>query len=596
MARTLKLTLEVDDKGSLVVKNASGKMKRSINDIEKTSKNVTSKMSNQWVAVGAAMMAAVSAQKVISAFKSIVDYGDQLGKTSDRLGVSAENLDKLIKLGEYADVTFSELNTAFRIMARNTVMAAKGTGEAAEAFERLGISTDEFMKMSPMEQFKKLAESIMGLESSTERAALAQQLLGRSGTQLLTIFPDLEENMKNVNSQWDDEKAKNAEKFNDQLTTMKNDFVKLGEAIMNKVLPPLTRFFSQIEQDYITRHTRAMIEYQNQLTEVNDELAELNSYVDADEKREAKREAKIKQLEAEKQSLLDLIHVEKTLVDVRKKADEQKEKKKSKTGTTATGTSTSSKELDDFVRKSIQAASTLEDTEMKHIEDLKKAGERARKIKIDITKQEYEDKLEQEERMFQATQDRINAELELINAATDREAEMYNELGDEITSSMKDSFKSVMLGTKSIEDALVDMLDRIAEAFLDFALSMIDSEMMMTLMKGIGGLFGSFGGSGLGNVSTIRGGMGGGYGFAEGGIVSGPHTGYPVTLHGTEAVIPLDKGGGGGGGNTLIIQAMDARSFTEFARRNPEAFATVMNDMANKGHSGFRGAVKKAVQ
>jgi hypothetical protein len=49
-------------------------------------------------------------------------------------------------------------------------------------------------------------------------------------------------------------------------------------------------------------------------------------------------------------------------------------------------------------------------------------------------------------------------------------------------------------------------------------------------------------------------------GFADGGIASGPTSGYPVELHGTEAVVPLPDGrtipvtvkgmGGGSGGNT----------------------------------------------
>lgn len=51
-------------------------------------------------------------------------------------------------------------------------------------------------------------------------------------------------------------------------------------------------------------------------------------------------------------------------------------------------------------------------------------------------------------------------------------------------------------------------------------------------------------------------------GFSEGGVASGPAGGYPVMLHGTEAVVPLSggrsipvemKGGGGGGGNTFNI-------------------------------------------
>ena len=51
--------------------------------------------------------------------------------------------------------------------------------------------------------------------------------------------------------------------------------------------------------------------------------------------------------------------------------------------------------------------------------------------------------------------------------------------------------------------------------------------------------------------------------FSGGGIASGPSSGYPATLHGTEAVVPLPDGktipvslegmGGGGGGSTVNI-------------------------------------------
>lgn len=48
--------------------------------------------------------------------------------------------------------------------------------------------------------------------------------------------------------------------------------------------------------------------------------------------------------------------------------------------------------------------------------------------------------------------------------------------------------------------------------------------------------------------------------FAGGGVASGPRSGYPVTLHGTEAVIPLENGdvpiklkGGAGGGDNINV-------------------------------------------
>jgi hypothetical protein len=64
---------------------------------------------------------------------------------------------------------------------------------------------------------------------------------------------------------------------------------------------------------------------------------------------------------------------------------------------------------------------------------------------------------------------------------------------------------------------------------------------------------------------------------AEGGVFSGPATGYPATLHGTEAVVPLPGGRGipveGAGGGTLQVNitATDSQSFTDLVARNPQA-------------------------
>lgn len=65
---------------------------------------------------------------------------------------------------------------------------------------------------------------------------------------------------------------------------------------------------------------------------------------------------------------------------------------------------------------------------------------------------------------------------------------------------------------------------------------------------------------------------------AEGGVFSGPTSGYPATLHGTEAVVPLPGGraipveGAGGGGNLQVnITATDSQSFTDLVARNPQA-------------------------
>tara|TARA_R100001509_G_scaffold164922_1_gene144249 strand:- start:4205 stop:5590 length:1386 start_codon:yes stop_codon:yes gene_type:complete len=69
-------------------------------------------------------------------------------------------------------------------------------------------------------------------------------------------------------------------------------------------------------------------------------------------------------------------------------------------------------------------------------------------------------------------------------------------------------------------------------------------------------------GDGLGALGDLAGGALDLIGFSAGGIASGPTSGYPAMLHGTEAVVPLPDGrsipvslegtGGGGGGNATF--------------------------------------------
>ena len=66
-------------------------------------------------------------------------------------------------------------------------------------------------------------------------------------------------------------------------------------------------------------------------------------------------------------------------------------------------------------------------------------------------------------------------------------------------------------------------------AFLDPILDVIS-----TILDGVSAVL-DFGGSLLGGAADFL-------GFSEGGIASGPTSGYPAVLHGTEAVVPLPDG------------------------------------------------------
>jgi len=113
----------------------------------------------------------------------------------------------------------------------------------------------------------------------------------------------------------------------------------------------------------------------------------------------------------------------------------------------------------------------------------------------------------------------------------------------------------------------------------------------------------------LDGVSAILSGVGGFLGagadmlgFSDGGVASGPSSGYPVALHGTEAVVPLpdgrtipvsikgDMGGGGSTNNITINVSGSGGNAKEIAKAVSEEVSKVLRNKS-RGNSYSRGVI-----
>ena len=113
-------------------------------------------------------------------------------------------------------------------------------------------------------------------------------------------------------------------------------------------------------------------------------------------------------------------------------------------------------------------------------------------------------------------------------------------LRDTLTGGMENAFMSIVDGSKSAKQAFADF----AKQMLAQIAKMIIQMMIFNALKSIGGGFFSGGGVATppgarygGIMQARRGGMFENY--STGGIARGRQAGYPVMLHGTEAVVPL---------------------------------------------------------
>ena len=105
-----------------------------------------------------------------------------------------------------------------------------------------------------------------------------------------------------------------------------------------------------------------------------------------------------------------------------------------------------------------------------------------------------------------------------------------------------------------VTDPIGGAFDWLVGAASGFASSVMDIN--KPVIDGVSGITNAIGGIG-GGISGAVGAVGSFLGFSQGGIASGPSSGYPAMLHGTEAIVPLPNGRSipvemsGGGGHSF---------------------------------------------
>lgn len=190
MADKIKLTIEGDstslkaatNSASTSIANLSAKSRESINSFAK------------WGAAAGLAGAAVIAGVVNSSRQSI----DVLAKKSDQLGLATEKLVAFQHLGELTGVSTESMNSSLERMVKRLGEAAGGMGAARPQLERLNLSAKELVNLSPDQQYQKIADSIKGLNTQSEKAAAVAAIFGREGLALLNTIEAGAEGFKNA--------------------------------------------------------------------------------------------------------------------------------------------------------------------------------------------------------------------------------------------------------------------------------------------------------------------------------------------------------------------------------------------------------------
>lgn len=234
----LIVKVAVDDKASSQISKISGGIKSGLAGAAR---------------VGAAATAAVAAGTVaagvgfVNAAKSVASYGDNVDKMSQKLGLSYEGFQKWDYVLSQAGVDINSMQTGLKTLTNKIDDAKNGSSEAQAMFAKLGISMDDLNNMSREEAFEAAIYGFQGMADSTERAALANDLFGKSGQNLTPLFNSSTEDTKklmqaasDLGMVMSDEAVEASYKFTDSLDTLKRAMTGAKNNIMGEFLPSLT--------------------------------------------------------------------------------------------------------------------------------------------------------------------------------------------------------------------------------------------------------------------------------------------------------------------------------------------------------------------
>lgn len=207
------------------------------------------------VAVAAAVTAATAAVTALGyAVKGVIDYADEMDKAAQKFGVPIEDLTRLKYAAEMSNVSFESLGTGLRKLAQNMDDAATGGfSRGAEAFQRLGVevrNTDGSMR-SQSDVMGDLAAKFETMPDGAQKTALAMQIFGKSGADLIPILNEGKAGLAALTAEADafglvigSETAAQADAFNDNLDRMG----KIWDGLVIKLTAHLLPYLEKLSE------------------------------------------------------------------------------------------------------------------------------------------------------------------------------------------------------------------------------------------------------------------------------------------------------------------------------------------------------------
>lgn len=201
-------------------------------------------------AVTAAAAGTVAA--VVKATGELAAQGDEIDKNSQKLGMSAQAYQEWDFIMQHSGSDIDKMSTSMKKLAD---AVQEPTKESTAAFEKLGISIEDAANMSQEDLFQTTITALQGLESGTERTALANDLLGKSAMDLgalLNMSADETEAMRqeihDLGGVLSDDAVEASAAYQDSLQNVKTAIGGVKNGIASQFMPSMIQMMNSVTQ------------------------------------------------------------------------------------------------------------------------------------------------------------------------------------------------------------------------------------------------------------------------------------------------------------------------------------------------------------
>ena len=206
--------------------------------------DITNKMGLAFAVTGAAITAGLGLM-----VKSTVEYNEEMLKTSERTGVAIETLSKLKFVADQTESSFEAVANGLKFLQRNTFEAINGNQDLADTFEFLGVQLKDVngQTRDTEKLFLDLADRFTKIQDPAQKTAIAMQIFGRSGAELIPILnlgsrgiADLSAEAEKLGIVLTRDNAVAIDQFGDKAAELKNALGGLFLTISVQLMPMLT--------------------------------------------------------------------------------------------------------------------------------------------------------------------------------------------------------------------------------------------------------------------------------------------------------------------------------------------------------------------